>query len=91
VLIQLVPFLILRMMVGRIPKLGNTHVREPAAHALCPVLRTAGQPMLLPLSQSLYVEGELADANSVLLDIGTGYYLEVRSSSSALFTSEEEI
>lgn len=44
--------------------------------------------MLLPLSQSLYVEGELADANSVLLDVGTGYYLEVRSSSSALFTSE---
>lgn len=38
----------------------------------------AGQPMLLPLSQSLYVEGELADADSVLLDIGTGYYLEVR-------------
>lgn len=35
--------------------------------------------MLLPLSQSLYVEGELADADSVLLDIGTGYYLEVRN------------
>lgn len=35
-----------------------------------------GQPMLLPLSQSLYVEGELADADNVLLDIGTGYYLE---------------
>lgn len=33
--------------------------------------------MLLPLSQSLYVEGELADADNVLLDIGTGYYLEV--------------
>lgn len=35
--------------------------------------------MLLPLSQSLYVEGKLADADNVLLDIGTGYYLEVRT------------
>lgn len=39
--------------------------------------------MLLPLSQSLYVEGELADADSVLLDIGTGYYLEVRTAGAA--------
>ena len=39
--------------------------------------------MLLPLSQSLYVEGELADADSVLLDIGTGYYLEVSSANAA--------
>jgi Prefoldin subunit len=44
---------------------------------------SAGQPMLLPLSQSLYVEGELADADSVLLDIGTGYYLEVRTAGAA--------
>mmetsp|Transcript_4621 Transcript_4621/g.13284 ORF Transcript_4621/g.13284 Transcript_4621/m.13284 type:complete len:166 (-) Transcript_4621:475-972(-) len=35
-----------------------------------------GAPMLLPLTQSLYVEGELADAENVLIDIGTGYYLE---------------
>jgi prefoldin subunit 5 len=39
--------------------------------------------MLLPLSQSLYVEGELAGADSVLLDIGTGYYLEVRTADAA--------
>ena len=37
----------------------------------------AGAPMLLPLTQSLYVEGELEDSKNVLIDIGTGYYLEV--------------
>lgn len=41
----------------------------------------AGAPMLLPLTQSLYVEGELADAENVLIDIGTGYFLEVPVSS----------
>lgn len=35
-----------------------------------------GAPMMLPLTQSLYVEGELADADHVLVDIGTGYYLQ---------------
>lgn len=43
--------------------------------------------MLLPLSQSLYVEGELADADSVLLDIGTGYYLEVRTAKAMAMSS----
>jgi prefoldin subunit 5 len=38
----------------------------------------AGTGMMLPLTQSLYVEGELADAENVLVDIGTGYYLQVR-------------
>lgn len=36
----------------------------------------SGAPMMLPLTQSLYVEGELADTDSVLVDIGTGYYLQ---------------
>lgn len=36
----------------------------------------SGAPMMLPLTQSLYVEGELADADKVLVDIGTGYYLQ---------------
>ncbi len=34
--------------------------------------------MLVPLTQSLYVPGELADTNHVLVDIGTGYFVEVR-------------
>ena len=34
--------------------------------------------MLVPLTQSLYVPGELADTDHVLVDIGTGYFVEVR-------------
>jgi len=35
-----------------------------------------GKPMLLPLTPSLYVAGELEDPSTVLVDIGTGYYVE---------------
>lgn len=38
----------------------------------------AGQPLLLPLTESLYVSGTLESVDTVLLEIGTGYYVEVR-------------
>lgn len=34
--------------------------------------------MLLPLTESLYVGGTLESVESVLLEIGTGYFVEVR-------------
>uniref|UniRef100_A0A7S0WV83 Prefoldin subunit 5 n=1 Tax=Chlamydomonas leiostraca TaxID=1034604 RepID=A0A7S0WV83_9CHLO len=36
-----------------------------------------GQPLLLPLTQSLYVSGSLASVDEVLVDVGTGYYVEM--------------
>jgi prefoldin alpha subunit len=36
-----------------------------------------GQAVLLPLTDSLYVLGELESVDTVLLDVGTGYYVEV--------------
>ncbi len=42
-----------------------------------PYLLYAGQPLLLPLTQSLYVSGTVASTEQVLVDIGTGYYVEV--------------
>lgn len=35
--------------------------------------------MLVPLTASLYVPGTLDDADKVLVDIGTGYFVEVFS------------
>jgi hypothetical protein len=32
--------------------------------------------ILLPLSESLYVPGKMANTERVLVDIGTGYYIE---------------
>ncbi|KAL0031903.1 hypothetical protein WJX79_004356 [Trebouxia sp. C0005] len=34
------------------------------------------QPMLLPLTSAVYVSGKLASHESILLEIGTGYYAE---------------
>ncbi|XP_019163707.1 PREDICTED: probable prefoldin subunit 5 [Ipomoea nil] len=39
-------------------------------------LRPQGKKMLVPLTASLYVPGTLDDADKVLVDIGTGYYVE---------------
>lgn len=38
----------------------------------------AGQPVLLPLTESLYVSGALESVESVILEVGTGYFVEVR-------------
>ncbi|KAI1008005.1 hypothetical protein K3495_g228 [Podosphaera aphanis] len=37
---------------------------------------TPGKPLLVPLTTSLYVSGTLADADHVIVDIGTGFYVE---------------
>ncbi|XP_044491777.1 probable prefoldin subunit 5 [Mangifera indica] len=39
-------------------------------------VRPQGSKMLVPLTASLYVPGELDDADKVLVDIGTGYFVE---------------
>ncbi|KAN0060616.1 subunit of tubulin prefoldin [Thecaphora frezii] len=36
----------------------------------------AGKTTLVPLTSSLYVPGKLADVDNVIVDIGTGYYVE---------------
>lgn len=35
-----------------------------------------GTEMLVPLTSSLYVPGKLGDTSKVLVDVGTGYFLE---------------
>ena len=37
---------------------------------------TTGTPILVPLTPSLYVPGKLASTDVVLVDIGTGFYVE---------------
>lgn len=36
-----------------------------------------GQRLLLPLTSSVYVSGEVAAPQTVLVDVGTGYYVEM--------------
>ncbi|KAL8520662.1 hypothetical protein ACS0TY_011268 [Phlomoides rotata] len=50
---------------------------ERAAAALHDLsLRPRGKKMLVPLTASLYVPGMLDDAEKVLVDVGTGYFVQ---------------
>jgi prefoldin alpha subunit len=42
------------------------------------VIDSAGieKPILVPLTSSLYVPGSLADTENVIVDVGTGFYVE---------------
>ncbi|KAG2453548.1 hypothetical protein HYH02_001767 [Chlamydomonas schloesseri] len=44
-----------------------------------------GQAIMLPLTSSLYVPGEVADVEKVLVDIGTGYYVEMSVAEAAKY------
>ncbi len=35
-----------------------------------------GNPILVPLTSSLYVPGKITDPENVVIDIGTGYYVK---------------
>ncbi|GHJ83697.1 hypothetical protein NliqN6_0099 [Naganishia liquefaciens] len=37
---------------------------------------TSGNPLLVPLTSSLYVPGKISDPEQVVIDIGTGYYVK---------------
>ncbi|KAK4240720.1 Prefoldin [Achaetomium macrosporum] len=41
--------------------------------------------ILVPLTNSLYVKGQLADPDRVLVDVGTGFYVEKDTASAAEF------
>ncbi|KAI0025613.1 putative prefoldin subunit 5 [Xylariomycetidae sp. FL0641] len=43
------------------------------------------KPILVPLTNSLYVRGTLTNASHVLVDIGTGFYVEKELKSAAEF------
>jgi prefoldin alpha subunit len=36
----------------------------------------AGKEILVPLTSSLYVPGMISDVKKVIVDVGTGYYVE---------------
>ncbi|KAL0541567.1 hypothetical protein IC582_021620 [Cucumis melo] len=49
-------------------------IASAALHDLS--LRPQGKRMLVPLTASLYVPGTLDEADKVLVDVGTGYFIE---------------
>ncbi|KAL2631512.1 hypothetical protein R1flu_016198 [Riccia fluitans] len=66
---------VLQDSVGSIRTAANRF--EMAANALHNLsLQKTGQQMLVPLTASLYVPGVLDNVDNVLVDVGTGYYIE---------------
>ena len=45
----------------------------------------AGSEILVPLTQSLYVPGNLASTSTVIVDVGTGFYVEKTTSDAIKF------
>jgi len=46
-----------------------------------------GKPILVPLTTSLYVPGTLADTENVIVDVGTGFYVEKSTKDAEKFYS----
>ncbi|GFH14274.1 uncharacterized protein HaLaN_10299, partial [Haematococcus lacustris] len=58
---------------------------RPCLPALAYAYKATGQPLLLPLTQSVYVSGEVASVEEVLVDVGTGYFVEMTTSAGQEF------
>ncbi|CAK7231502.1 subunit of tubulin prefoldin [Sporothrix bragantina] len=51
--------------------------------------REAGNKVLVPLTNTLYVGGVLSDPDHVIVDVGTGFYVEKDTKSAAQFYEEK--
>ncbi|RIB09408.1 Prefoldin subunit-domain-containing protein [Gigaspora rosea] len=51
--------------------------------------RATGSEILVPLTGSLYVPGELLETDKVIVDVGTGYYVEKTSDDAVKFYSDK--
>jgi prefoldin alpha subunit len=49
------------------------------------IFARSGKPILVPLTSSLYVPGKLADTEHVLVDVGTGFYVEKSTADAQTF------
>lgn len=49
------------------------------------ILRWLDKPILVPLTSSLYVPGRLADTEHVLVDVGTGFFVEKSTADAETF------
>ncbi len=54
--------------------------RESAEHV---GKMNAGSEIMVPLTGSIYVPGTIKDTSAVLVDVGTGYYIEKKPSDAA--------
>ncbi|KAF2088757.1 Prefoldin alpha subunit [Saccharata proteae CBS 121410] len=51
--------------------------------------KSADKPILVPLTSSLYVPGTIADVEKVIVDVGTGFYVEKTAADAQDFYSRK--
>lgn len=51
-------------------------LRQPSWKVLIQLGEPLDKTILVPLTNSLYVPGKLADLDNVIVDVGTGYYVK---------------
>ena len=52
-------------------------------------MRAEGKQVLVPLTNSLYVKGSLSSESHVIVDVGTGFYVEKDIKSAAKFYGDK--
>jgi prefoldin alpha subunit len=62
---------------------SRIHQSTKAVEQITPA--SENKEVLLPLTESLYVPGRIRDPNKLLVDIGTGFYVEKTSKETAQF------
>jgi len=77
----------LQAITQRYAQLRNVHARLNAAkNALSYIPPTAdGKDIMVPLTASLYVPGKVREPNKVMVDLGTGFYVEKTSKDAMAF------
>eukprot|EP00904_Undaria_pinnatifida_P007906 jgi/Undpi1/4245/HiC_scaffold_16.g07611.m1 len=65
-------------LTGNFTKLRDAQARFTESISAVESLggKVEGKEILVPLTQSLYVPGTVVEANKMLVDVGTGYYVE---------------
>lgn len=77
----------LQAITQRYAQLRNVYARINAAKtALSQIPPTSeGKQIMVPLTASLYVPGRIKDPNRVMVDLGTGFYVEKSSKDAISF------
>jgi prefoldin alpha subunit len=66
----------IQVLTDSFAKLRSAHVKFGDCIDSVDKLKGTEKSILVPLTNSLYVPGTLSSGNKVLVDIGTGYYME---------------
>jgi prefoldin alpha subunit len=69
---------------------ARLHASQTAITELSPTSSSYdGKPVMIPLTESVYVPGTIKEPNNLLVDIGTGFYVEKTSQQTTEFLSRK--